>query len=187
IIGETLERVTDPHEDKKLPSALGPVIDDGIPASITDTELRSHPLAVWVETNLGIEFSETDQRWVRARPLTVSEAVQRLSEQSGRDERACHKALRELLLVSSTPEAERAPGPSASTRSFFPFKLHQFISGAGHAFATLEPPGKRTVTVEGQQFLPKSPEKRLYPIHFCRNCGHEYHPVRLVTEGIERK
>src|SRR5262249_12515585 len=61
-------------------------------------------------------------------------------------------------------------------------KLHQFISGAGHAFATLEPPGQRSVTVEGQQFYPGAPDKRLYSTHFCRRCGQEYHPVRLVTQ-----
>src|SRR5262249_31075594 len=60
------------------------------------------------------------------------------------------------------------------------------ISGAGHAFATLESAGTRTVTVDGQQYLPGEPEKRLYPVHFCRDCGHEYHPVRLVTESGER-
>ena len=38
---------------------------------------------------------------------------------------------------------------------------------------TLEPAGKRTVTVDGQQFLPNQPEKRLYPVHFCRECGHD--------------
>ncbi len=68
-------------------------------------------------------------------------------------------------------------------RSFFAFKLHQFISGAGHAYATLEPAGQRTVTVDGQQFLPEHPDKRLYPVHFCRECGHEYHPVRLAERG----
>jgi hypothetical protein len=41
-------------------------------------------------------------------------------------------------------------------------------------------PATDQVTVEGQQFLPEHPEKRLYPVHFCRECGHEYHPVRLA-------
>ena len=27
--------------------------------------------------------------------------------------------------------------------------------------------------------------KRLYPVHFCRECGHEYHPVRLVQHEGE--
>ncbi len=185
VVVETLERVTDPLEDRNLPGSLGPAIDAGVPATASDAALRVHPLAVWVETNLGIRFSSEDQRWVRAQPLTVSEAVAKLSEQSDRDPQACRDALRDLLLVSSTPEDERTG--AGSSRSFFPFKLHQFISGAGHAFATFEPPGSRRVTVEGQQYLPEAQEKRLYPLHFCRDCGHEYHPVRLVTEGLDRK
>src|SRR5882672_1969978 len=95
----------------------------------------------------------------------------------------CREALRSLLLQSSLPERDRTGSADASPRSFFAFKLHQFISGAGNAFSTLEPPANRKVTVDGQQFLPGEPEKRLYPVYFCRECGHEYHPVRLVSEG----
>src|SRR5262249_816379 len=91
-------------------------------------------------------------------------------------------ALRNLLLIAPVPEIERTHSPQTNARSFFAFKLHQFISGAGHAFSTLESPGNRTVTVEGQQFLPGDPEKRLYPTHFCRECGHEYHPVRFAVD-----
>ena len=102
----------------------------------------------------------------------------------------------------STDLRTRMPGE----RSFFAFKLHQFISGAGHAYATIERPGDRSVTADGQQFLPDararfgeeamgevdaraapghpspSAEKRLYAVHFCRECGHEYHPVRRVEQ-----
>ena len=95
---------------------------------------------------------------------------------------ACRNALRALLLVSSVPEHARTSNPEGSDKSFFAFKLHQFISGAGHAYGTIEPPGTRTVTVDGQQFLPGHAEKRLYAVHFCRECGHEYHPVRLVQQ-----
>ena len=100
---------------------------------------------------------------------------------------ACRKGLRDLLLISSVPEKERSGSASASEKSFFAFKVHQFISGAGHAYVTLEAPGQRVVTVEGQQFLPSAPEKRPYAVHFCRDCGHEYHPVRLVKEDGERR
>src|SRR5262249_29229779 len=123
--------------------------------------------------------------WRRAPPLTVTEACQLLSEDAGRDEVACGRALRELLLVSSMPERERVAG-STKSESFFAFKLHQLISGSGHAFATLELPGQRSVTVEGQQFYPGAQDKRLYATHFCRQCGQEYHPVRLVThDGLQ--
>ena len=188
VITETLERITDSTAtaDSVRPS-LGEAIDSGTPRDIRDAALQEHPLAVWVETRLGISFSEVDQRWVRAKPMTVSEAVTELSRDSGWSPEDCRKALRDLLLVSSVPERERTSNRSsnrtathgANESSFFAFKLHQFISGAGHAWATLDPPGERTVTVDGQQFLPGHPDKRLYAVHFCRECGHEYHPVRM--------
>jgi hypothetical protein len=187
VIVETLERVTDSAQSaKSVQPALGPAIDAGLAANIDDTSLRRHPLTIWVETRLGVSWSEIDQRWVRARPLTVDEAARALSADSGRDVSACRAALRSLLLVSSIPERDRVSRSEASGKSFFAFKLHQFISGAGHAYATLEAPGQRTVTVDGQQFLPGEPDKRLYPVHFCRDCGHEYHPVRFVTDGANK-
>ena len=187
VVTETLERITDSTAtaDSVRPS-LGEAIDSGTPQDIPDAALQEHPLAVWVETRLGISFSEVDQRWVRARPMTVSEAVKELSKDSGRSPEDCRRALRDLLLVSSVPERERISNrtaiPGANEGSFFAFKLHQFISGAGHAWATLDPPGERTVTVDGQQFLPGHPDKRLYAVHFCRECGHEYHPVRMERQ-----
>ena len=181
VIGETLERITvsTATADSVRPR-LGEAVDAGVPPDISDAEFREHPLAVWVETRLGISFSEDDQRWVRAKPMTVTEAEARLAEESGRPAGACGRALRDLLLVSSVPERARTSNRRGSERSFFAFKLHQFISGAGHAYATVEPPGARKVTVDGQQFLPGHADKRLYAVHFCRECGHEYHPVRLA-------
>ncbi len=181
VITETLERITDltATADSVKPQ-LGSVIDTRTPPDISDSALREHPLAVWVETRLGISFSEVDQRWVRARPKTMTEAVAALAKESGRPRDACRTVLRDFLLVSSETESSRTGNPAASEKSFFAFKLHQFISGAGHAYGTIEQPGERSVTVDGQQFLPGQPDKRLYAVHFCRECGHEYHPVRLV-------
>ncbi len=181
VIGETLERITvsKATADSVRPH-LGEAIDTGVPPDISDAAFREHPLAVWVETRLGISFSEVDQHWIRAKPMTVTGAVAKLSEESGRPRAACRRALRDLLLVSSVPERARTSNPRGSETSFFAFKLHQFISGAGHAYATIEPPGTRKVTVDGQQYLPGHADKRLYAVHFCRECGHEYHPVRLA-------
>ena len=186
IIAETLERTTvSTATADSVQADLGAAIDAGVPPGIADAAFREHPLAVWVETRLGISFAEVDQRWVRAKPMTVTEAVDQLAAESGRSKAACGKALRDLLLVSSVPERERTGDPSARENSFYSFKLHQFISGAGHAYLTIEPAGTRTVTVDGQQFLPGQEEKRLYSVHFCRECGHEYLPVRLVHQEGE--
>jgi len=187
VIIEELERVTDKsRRAESVKSVLGAAIDAGLPSNISDEGLRNHPLAIWTETRLGITTTDANPAWHRARPRTLDEAARELAAEAGRDEEACRAALRTLLLVSSLPERDRTGDPSAAHRSFFAFKLHQFISGAGHAFATFEPPGKRSVTVEGQQYLPGDPDKRLYPVHFCRECGHEYHPVRFVSDSGER-
>ena len=187
VIAETLERTTisTATADSVRPD-LGAAIDAGVAPDLSDAALWAHPLAVWVETRLGISFSEVDQRWVRAKPMTVTDAVGRLAAESGRPEAACGGALRDLLLVSSIPEQARTANPEASEDSFYSFKLHQFISGAGHAYGTIEPPGTRTVTVDGQQYLPGHAGKRLYALHFCRECGHEYHPVRLAEQEGEK-
>ncbi len=188
VIIEELERVTDKSQRaESVQDALGPAIDAGIPSDVTDDALRHHPLAIWTETRLGITTTDANPAWHRARPRTLDEAARELAAEAGRDEHPCKEALRALLLVSSLPETDRTGDESACHRSFFAFKLHQFISGAGNAFATCEPAGQRTVTVEGQQYLPGEPDKRLYPVHFCRECGHEYHPVRRVADDGERK
>lgn len=182
VIVETLERVTENLEDEEsFGTKLGATIDAGVQEDITDQELCGHPLAVWVERRLGLDWQEG--RWVRAHPLTVTEAVAKLSENAGRSTSACEKALRDFLLVSSLPETERLKAPAGNPRGFFAFKLHQFFSGAGRAYATLEAPGRRVITVEEQQFLPSAPHKRLYATYFCRGCGQEYHPVKKVREG----
>ena len=183
VVVETLERITESTATADtVRTQLATAINTGIAPTLTDAALCVHPLAVWVETRLGVTFSEIDQRWIRAKPMTVTEAVAALAAESGQDENACRSALRELLLVSSAPERARTSNPTAKGSSFFNFKLHQFIAGAGHAYSTIEPVGTRTVTVDGQQFLPGHSEKRLYAVHFCRECGQEYHPVRLSKQ-----
>ena len=186
IVGETLERVTAPTLKREtVRSLLGPAIDAGIADDVSDAQLRDHPIAVWVETVLGMNSTDEIPAWHRAPPMKLTEACALLAEDAGRDVDVCRAALQRLLLVSSLPERDRVEG-ATNERSFFAFKLHQFISGAGQAFATLEPAGQRRVTIDGQQFHPDDSQKRLYSTHFCRGCGQEYHPVRIVTDGPSR-
>lgn len=185
VITEDLDRATDPAETAdSIRPLLGAAIDAGISPSISDHELRTHPLAIWVETRLGIT-RETGSKWTRAHPRPMAEATRMLASESGRDESACSEALRKLLLLAASPERDRRPG--GSDRAFFAFRLHQFISGAGLVFTTLDVPGSRPVELEGQQFLPADPTKRLYAAYFCRDCGQEYHPVRLIREDGGQK
>jgi hypothetical protein len=182
VIVETLERITDPtaSADSVTPRSW-PAIDAGIAPTITNASSR--------RTRCRLGRDPPRRHVLRRRSAVGSRAP------DDRDRGRLRARRRVGPLRSGVPSCAARPAPDlqrpregsdsderASARSFFAFKLHQFISGAGHAYSTLEPAGKRTVTVDGQQFLPTSPEKRLYPVHFCRECGHEYHPVRLVDE-----
>lgn len=183
IVTEYLERATDPAQtDVTVRPQLGAAIDAGLSAGITNDGFRTHPLAIWVETRLGLARPD-GVRWVRARPQTLAEAAADLAKDSGRTEAACADALRGLLLVASTPEVARKGSSGGSEKPFFAFKLHQFLSGAGVAYATIEVPGDRRVVLDGQQFLPGDETRRLYGTYFCRDCGQEYHPVRLRHES----
>ena len=179
VVTEYLERATDPAQtDDTVRGRLGSAIDEGVPAGITNAALRSHPLAIWVETRLGLARPD-GVRWVRARPQMLAEAARDLAADSGRSIDSCAEALRDLLLVASTPEWDRKGVKGGEDRAFFAFKLHQFLSGAGVAYATLDAPGERRVVLDGQQYLPGDESRRLYGTYFCRDCGQEYHPVRL--------
>lgn len=181
VVTEDLDRATDPTEtaDSVRPR-LGSAIDAGIDPHISDADLRAHPLAIWVETRLGIERVDVHSKWMRAKPQSVAEAAHCLADEAGRPFDAAARVLQDLLLTAAVPERERrADRQGERERPFFPFRLHQFISGAANALTTLDAPGARPVELEGQQFLPADQNKRLYPVYFCRNCGQEYLSVRM--------
>jgi len=178
VIGETLRRVTDHTRTfETLGSDLAKAIQFPATNTITDAELARHPLAIWIETRLGL--ARENGKWTRAKSGRLSDAVRQLSEDSGVSEDRCRSVLKDFLLLVSLGEKDRPSGVHRDGLGFFAFRLHQFVSGASVAYATLDLPPARHVTTNGQQFLPEAPEKRLYPTHFCRECGQEYHPVSV--------
>src|SRR5690606_2965227 len=181
VVTEDLERATDPAQTADTVKArLGDVIDRAIRREISNSDLASHPLAIWLETRLGLERPD-NVKWRRARPRTLADAAASLAEDSGRPAEACARALRSLLLVAALRERDRI-GRNGSDEPSFAFKLPQLISGAGVASATLEPPPARRVVLEGQKYHPDDETRLLYATYFCRKCGQEYHPVRYRSD-----
>ncbi len=178
VIDESLARATEPAlKTANLGNALAEAIDAELPDTLDDDALRVHPLAVWIELEIGLSDG---QRLSRRPPITIQEAAKRLAEHTGRDEERCRSQLQAVLILMSRPSDERG---GTGDRAFMAFKLHQFISGAGHVYMTLRSPPQRRVTLDGQRFDPDDRESRLYATFFCRNCGQEHHPVVLVKEG----
>ena len=182
VIGESLERATDPAISvKSLGERLGAAVDADVPASLTDSGLRSHPLAVWIELEVGLEDG---QRLSRRPPVTLKDAAQKLAAQTGRPPGRCEEQIQAMLILMSRPANER---DDAGDRAFLAFKLHQFFSGAGRLYSTLREPDRRRVTLDGQLFDPEDEEARLYPTFFCRSCGQEHHPIVLTDRDGARR
>ena len=176
IITETLEPVTQegtPDDGTSLRRA----VEAGVPTNPTHDDLSSHPIAAWVEHNLGLE--KKDGQYIRiSQPLTVLEAAERLAENSNLKAEDCRQYLADFLLAAYQSRNEKG-------QSFFAFRLHQFVSGAWNAYSTLEAPDERYVTLKGQQFKPGDRDRPLFTLSFCRECGQEYFPVWADVEGNE--
>jgi len=108
--------------------------------------------------------------------------VSPLSTETGCDELLCRTRLREMLTCMSSPANGRG---SSGNRAFLAFKLHRFLSGARHVYATLHA-DRRSVTLDGQRFFPDEEKARLYSTFFCRNCGQEFRQSRLAMPAAIR-
>lgn len=182
VITESLRRVTDPsrsagHGLDGLRDVVERSIEPEAFRGRSNAELARDPLAIWVETRLGLRNVEVKPE--RAQPMSADEAERLLAEDSGAEVDTCQKALRTALLAYSLGESDRGVDGGVDG-PLFAFRLHQLISGAGRLYTTLDPPGVRTVTFDGQVYDPDNPEKLLFAAHFCRKCGQEHHPVFLT-------
>lgn len=182
IIDESLARATSPAiKAETLGEQLRQAVLQPLAGSLTDADLTLHPLACWIETQVGLDDAE---KLRRRKPMTLTTAAQALSLQTGASEEDCSRAIADMLAMMGKPESERG---GTSSRAFLAFKLHRFISGAGQAYSTLEPSEQRRVSLEGQKFHPDDPEARLYPLFFCRECGQEHHSVSITNaDGAHR-
>ena len=183
VIDESLDRATDAaiKVDDGLRRATADLLERPIDIKLRDDQLKTHPLAVWIELQIGLEDG---QKLTRRIPTTLADAAQRLADFTGIDAAKCRQRIQEMLSVMSKPGSQRG---GTGERAFLAFKLHRFISGAGQVYATLMPEQQRKVTLDGQRFDPDDPNARLYPMFFCRHCGQEFHPVTLASEaGVVR-
>jgi Lhr-like helicase/very-short-patch-repair endonuclease len=178
VITETLRRTTPESQTlESIRSSLGPSIRAGVPIDLGFVALAAHPMSVWVELTLGLTYEDDKPR--RARPRTLADAAKLLHDASGEPIETCLAYLQQFMLRAYAVT-------DAAGKSLFAFKLHQFIAGGGKVFTTLEAPGHRAITLDGQQFVSGDDERqrRYYHVHFCRDCGQEYIPV-WDTDGHE--
>jgi hypothetical protein len=178
VITETLRRATPEAQTiTTVRGKLAAAIRAGVPTGLDYQSLAEHPVSVWVELTLGLTYEDDKPR--RAKPRALAEAAELLHADSGEPISACLAYLQQFLLGAHT-------AADAAGRALFAFKLHQFIAGGGKVYATLEAPGARAITLDGQQFVSGDEQRRrrYYHVHFCRDCGQDYIPV-WDSEGPE--
>ena len=172
VIDETLKRSIDrPEPDlAELKAAISqPLPEPSDPQ--TDLALfRQHPLPAWIEMNLGLK--DDNGHLMRRTPISLATGAKQLAELTGYLASECEQKLRDVLLWSSRIQ-DRKQGLT--------FRLHQFISQGGSVYATLEPKDRRHLTLDGQYST--TGDRLLFPLIFCRECGHDYYMVRCDREN----
>lgn len=180
VIGETLNRATAGGAASDATQLVSAIRAAKRPSGFA--ELAVSPLASWVETTFGLTEEPGTGRIIRQRPRRLLEhAAPELAALTGCDEQECADAIRATLMAGSS-----ARNPSTG-RPLFAFRLHQFLSKGDTVHVSLEGEGTRHITSKYQVAVPEQPEKLLYPLAFCRECGQEYLVVSKVSQaGVTR-
>jgi ATP-dependent helicase YprA (DUF1998 family)/very-short-patch-repair endonuclease len=187
VVGETLQRATPEFEfdDPQFLQALQTQVVSGPDTVSSDyNSFVRNPLSSWIESMFGITRDYGSGRFVRKQPISIrgqDGAASQLSQLTGIDELRCAEAIEQWLLAGYQCD----PHPETGMRPFA-FRLHQFISPGGSAYASIEPEAKRHITVHGQRYVPDDRERLLFPVVFCRECGQEYYSVGMVDDGNGR-
>ena len=178
IIGETLRRSTRIVSDADTDALAKAVRAGNLPTELT--ALRAHPLASWVESQLGLREEPGSGRLVRCPPRALrgdDSLAADLADLTGEPLAAAELAIRRTLMTGYQVRDEQG-------RPVFAFRLHQFVSKGESVYASPEAEGERFITLNAQQFVPGSDRaKVLLPLAFCRECGQEYYVVRRVQGG----
>jgi superfamily II DNA/RNA helicase/very-short-patch-repair endonuclease len=174
IVGETLRRITK-EAAPSAPTELAQRIREYQSIALsTPEELEADPLAQWVETFFGIEREPESGRFIRRVPKPLggpTGAATELAQLTGEMESLCETAVRSVLMAGNSIKLP-------SGYPMFAFRLHQFISKGDTAYASLEPPKERFITLNGQKYVPDGTRERvLLPLCFCRECGQDFYTV----------
>ncbi len=181
VITETLARSLAYPAALPSRSDLAEAISAGIDTSAEEEQLRSHPVAVWIENRIALE--EREGQLVRGIPLGIDRVVQALSEDSGLTIDDCASCLQDMLLwVSTVNERIQNRG---SRYTILPFKLHQFFAQTGSVYTTLDQGDDRFITLEPGIYKQDDSKKPIFPNVFSRATGHAFICVSRVGDQLE--
>lgn len=182
VISETLSRSLEYSKVPVPPTILADAITAGINTEADEAALRSHPVAVWLETEIAIE--ETEMGLARRMPMQIDSIVSALASASSLPEEACFHCIKDVLLWIS--KVNQKIQDTGSRYTVLPFKLHQFFAQTGSVYTTLDQGSDRFITLEPGLYKQDEVNKKpIFPNVFSRETGHPFICVSLVDGRIE--
>ncbi len=188
ILDETLARTTQVNDvaiaavRQRLAHSVREIAAGQCPS--TFEALRSDPLASWIETTFGLDTETGSERLRRARPRAIDGplgASRDLADLVQCSPQEASKAVCNLLQAGS-----RIRHPITGLPCFA-FRLHQFVTRGDTVWATLQSPGEWFTTLRQQQFVPGDRSRTLFPLVFCRDCGHHFYRVFFAQDDTGHK
>ena len=180
IVDETLAHSLDDVGTQPSKQELRAAIAAPIEADAGETELRKHPVAVWLENRIALE--QRDGRLARRIPMGFGDVVVALAEDSGAPEDRCQLVLETTLEWVSAVNQRIQEGGSKYT--LLPFKLHQFIAQTGSVYTTLDQGEERFVTLEPGIYKHDDSNKPIFANVFSRATGHPFICVSLADSQL---
>lgn len=182
VVNETLTRSLTSNGRMPDRQALASVIEDRINTEWDADQLRSHPVAIWLENQVAIE--ECEGRLVRRKPKRFSEIVDELSKESGFPSEHTRSYLESLLQWISV--ANKRLQDAGQRYTLLPFKLHQFISQTGSVYTTLDQDENRFITLEPGVYKEDEENKKpIFPNVFSRSSGHAFICITKIGDRLE--
>lgn len=180
IIGETLTRLTDYKGTLPNQAELKDALLEEVYINASEEKLKKNTIAIWLENRIGLIEKEGILK--RRKPISLSDIIVTLSEESGEERSKCEQYINQLLLWSGN--INKILKTQGTRIAYFPFRLHQFISQTGSVFVTLEDKNIRRIQLNPGYFIQNEAEQkqRIYPVVFSRITGQEFICVKKNYE-----
>ncbi|MBT7825343.1 MAG: DEAD/DEAH box helicase [Bacteroidetes bacterium] len=180
IINETLSKSFSDRKTNQSMKDLSESLTHSIDVQADKSKLVINALAIWLENRIALR--DNDGILIRNKPLRFDEIIDLLSKDSGQNKKICSRNLTDLMQwISNVNENESDP-----TKSYLPFKLHQFISQTGSVYITLDYDQNALITLEPGVYHGGDDEKKpVFPIVFSRVSGHEF--ICVYKNGSSQK
>ena len=175
IVDETLAPSLGTPGTQPSKQELHAAITAGIDTDADECELRKHPLAVWLESQIALE--ERGGRLFRRMPMGFNDVVKLLAKDSGASKDSCLLVLKATLQWVST--VNQRIQERGSRYTLLPFKLHQFIAQTGSVYTTLDQGKDQFITLEPGIYKNDDSRKPIFANVFSRATGHPFICVSL--------